>query len=70
MVLVPLLLTFIVSSGGVGGWGGEGPGFQRGLEREKIFWNFSGGTKRGIQCLVVVQWEELVKAGQFFLNEL
>ena len=37
MVLVPLLLTFIVSSGGVGGWGGGGTGFQRGLEREKIF---------------------------------
>ena len=23
-----------------------------------------GGTKAGIQCFVVVQWRELVKAGQ------
>ena len=29
-----------------------------------------GDTKGGIQCLAVVQWVELVEAGQFFLNEL
>ena len=29
-----------------------------------------GPTKRGqIQCFVVVQWAELVEAGQFFLNK-
>ena len=29
-----------------------------------------GGTKRGqIQCFGVVQWRELVEAGQFFLNK-
>ena len=30
-----------------------------------------GGTKKGrIQYFVVVQWGELVKVGQFFLNQL
>ena len=29
-----------------------------------------GGTKRGIQHFAVVQWGELVKVGQFFLNQL
>ena len=29
-----------------------------------------GGQKVGIQCFVVVQWEELVKVGQIFLNQL
>ena len=29
-----------------------------------------GGQKVGIQCFVVVQWGELVKVGQIFLNQL
>ena len=29
-----------------------------------------GGQNGGIQYLVLVQWEELVKVGQFFLNQL
>ena len=41
---------------------------------EIFFWNSSRGTKSGgrgrIQYFVVVQLRELVKVGQFFLNQL
>ena len=29
-----------------------------------------GGEKGEIQCYLVVQWEKLVEADQFFVNEL
>ena len=49
-----------------------GPRFQTG---HVTGGNFSeilvGGTKRGgVEFFVLVQWGELVKAGQFFLNDL
>ena len=50
----------------MGGGGGGGGGGGRGS-----IWKFwEGEKKRAIQYFVVVQWEELVKVGQFLLSQL
>ena len=41
------------------------------LMGENLFEILVGGAKRGeIQYFEVVQWEEIVKVGQFFRNQL
>ena len=49
------------------------PRFQtRHVNGLNLFWNSSTGNRKrgGIQYFVVVQWGEVVKVGQFFLNQL